>query len=262
MTNRKNETPIDPKKWIIREELPFEEKTIEDRTYSKKLIAFLDVLGITNLVKENVDGNEYKAINKIEEIQKIVKTTSRSLMNDGDFYIINISDSFVFVGEPAVLKDLLIILASIQIRIIHECNFLLRGAVTIGDAIITDEGNYLIGPAYLEAFRLQDKNAIYPRIILDNSVLEEIKDTAYFKEYIFVDKDKEHYLNYVNIFRVNEELKMKEVKSRLISDGVFQFIKDKYNEYNNLKKYKIRQKYGWTIQYFKEIGVWGNAKRS
>jgi len=251
---------IDLEEWLKRKKVLPDDKIIEDRKYSRKLIAYLDILGIRDLVCNNIDGDEYKVIDKIEKMRKIAETTSKLLMNDEFFDFLHISDSFVFVSEPNVLEDLLVILASIQMRIILECHYLLRGAVTIGDAITREQGRYIIGPAYIKAFELQDQNAIYPRIIIDNNVLNEVRKSPDFEKFIYVDKDKESFLDYISIYKDNEELRTDEIKISLQQEGVLEYIQGNYEKYNEEEDYNIKQKYGWTIQYFKELGVWKDAK--
>jgi hypothetical protein len=71
-------------------------------------------------------------------------------------------------------------------RIINECSFLLRGAVTIGNAIVKEDAKFIVGPAYLQAYQLQENDAIYPRIIVDKSVTKEIKKLSPMESEIFI----------------------------------------------------------------------------
>jgi hypothetical protein len=72
-------------------------KFVETNKYSNQLIAFLDVLGITNLIKRHNNHDEHIAIDKIERINKIVETSTnifRESVPRIDY--LHISDSFVF----------------------------------------------------------------------------------------------------------------------------------------------------------------------
>jgi len=149
-------------------------------------------------------------------------------------------------------------LAKVQFFILLECNQLLRGAVTIGDAIMNDHGKYIIGPAYIRAYLIQEKDSIYPRIIIDNCVKKEILKSKVLKDSISIDTDKECYLNYIKIFMNNAQRKDSDIIEMFMSEGLFKYVKEKYDEFNtdNEEDHNIKQKYGWTIEYFKRMGVW------
>lgn len=229
----------------------------ERKKYTNKLIAYLDVLGIRQLIEDNRKGKEYIAIDKIEEMRKIVDSSSG--ISDGieDFNYIHISDSFVFVCKPKSVISLIELLATIQTRIINECNFLLRGAITVGDTIIREEGKFIIGPAYIQAFQLQEDDAIYPRIIADKGVIKQlIKSKASIDKYLLQDSDKEYFVDYITVYRDREELTTKDIMIKLRRENIFSFLKKSFEEHYDNSNHNISQKYGWTMQYYKNLGVW------
>ena len=91
---------------------PLEDHT---RKYDKRLVAFLDLLGITNEIREKVNGNENEIISKMLKIKEIVEREIR----DVEITMLYISDSFIFVCEPGVLPFFLKTLANIQMRVGH-----------------------------------------------------------------------------------------------------------------------------------------------
>ncbi len=227
------------------------------KKYSRRLIAFLDVLGIKSLISDNSGGQEHIAIDKIEEMRKIVETSVTVLEDRDEFYHLHISDSFVFLCRPADIVILVELLSTIQTRIIHECNFLLRGAVTIGDAIIREDGKFIIGPAYIKAFQLQEDDAIYPRIIVDTSIVEAIaKAKKSPQDYLKEDSDKEYFIDYMRVYMVLEGLKPADMHIRFNRDSTFDYLKKRYKEYYDKEDHNIAQKYGWTMEYCKGLKVW------
>ena len=225
--------------------------------YEILLIAFLDVLGIKNLILYKYGkNNEYIVIDKIEKMRRIVEDVTNTMNLKYKIDYLNISDSFVFTCEPKILSELMIMLAKVQFFILLECNQLLRGAVTIGEAIMNDRG--IIGPAYIRAYLIQEKYSIYPRIIIDNCVKKEILKSKVLKDSISIDTDKECYLNYIKIFMNNAQRKDSDIIEMFMSEGLFKYVKEKYDEFNtdNEEDHNIKQKYGWTIEYFKRMGVW------
>lgn len=227
------------------------------KKYTNKLIAYLDVLGIRQLIEDNRKGNEHIAIDKIEEMRKIVSTSSD--ISDGieDFNYLHISDSFVFVCKPKSVILLIELLSTIQTRIINECNFLLRGAITVGDTIIGEDGKFIIGPAYIQAFQLQEDDAIYPRIIADKGVISQLrKSKVSIGDYLQQDSDKEFFVDYINVYRNREGLRKKDITIRLRRENNFSFLKKSFEEHYENSNHNISQKYGWTMQYYKNLGVW------
>ena len=227
------------------------------KKYSRSLIAFLDVLGIKKLISDHTGGREHVAIDKIEEMRKIVETSVTVLEDSDKFYYLHISDSFVFLCRPVDIVILVELLSTIQTRIIHECNFLLRGAVTVGDAIIREDGKFIIGPAYIKAYQLQENDAVYPRIIVDASVVKAIaKAKKSINDYLKEDSDKEYFVDYIRVYMAREGLTPADMRIRLKRDSTFDFLKKDYEKYYNNEDHNIAQKYGWTMEYCKGLKVW------
>ncbi len=225
--------------------------------YSRSLIAFLDVLGIKKLISDHTGGREHVAIDKIEEMRRIVETSVKVLEDKDEFYYLHISDSFVFLCRPEDIIILVELLAIIQTRIIHECNFLLRGAVTVGDAIIREDGKFIIGPAYIQAYQLQENDAVYPRIIVDASVIKAIaKAKKSIHDYLKEDSDKEYFVDYIRVYMAREGLKPADMRIRLKRDSLFEYLKECYQEHHAKEDHNIAQKYGWTMEYCKALKVW------
>ena len=227
------------------------------KKYSRSLIAFLDVLGIKKLISDHTGGREHVAIDKIEEMRKIVETSVAVLEDRDEFYYLHISDSFVFLCRPTDIVILVELLSTIQTRIIHECNFLLRGAITIGDAIIRNEGKFIIGPAYIQAYQLQENDAVYPRIIVDASVVKAIeKANKSIHDYLQEDSDKEYFVDYLRVYMARERLKPADMRIRLKRDSMFDYLKTHYQKHYDKEDHHIAQKYGWTMEYCKGLKVW------
>jgi hypothetical protein len=227
------------------------------KRYSRSLIAFLDVLGIKKLISDHTGGREHVAIDKIEEMRKIVEMSVAVLEDRDEFYYLQISDSFVFLCRPADIVILVELLSTIQTRIIHECNFLLRGAVTVGDAIIREDGKFIIGPAYIQAYQLQENDAVYPRIIVNRSAITAITKTKKaIHDYLKEDADKEYFVDYIKVYMDREGLKPDDMRIRLKRDATFDYLKKSYKKHYDEEDHNIAQKYGWTMEYCKGLQVW------
>ena len=230
------------------------------KRYSNKLIAYLDVLGIKNLIEQHRNDDEHLAIDKIEKIRKIVEDSTDIVKKAEYIDYLHLSDSFVFVCNPKTIILLIELLSTVQMRIISECQFLLRGAITVGDAIVREDGRFIVGPAFIQAYQLQENDAIYPRIIADESVIKEIKKSGQQIElYLQQDSDKEYFIDYIKVYMQKRSLNKQQIRVRLRREDIFncltKFFKKNYQEENH----NISQKYGWTIQYYKKLGVWENG---
>lgn len=233
---------------------------VPQKKYSNKLIAFLDVLGITHLIETHQNGNEHEAINKFDNIRKIVEDSTSVIRRTDAISYVQISDSFVFVCDPVVVDKLIELLSRVQLRILIECQLLLRGAITIGDAIAEDDGKYIIGPAFIQAYKLQENDAVYPRIIVDKGVLNRLnKPGRKPLKSLRQDSDKEYFIDYVGVMMEREGLSRQDLKARFLREGVYDNIKAKYDKHYREKTHGIWQKYGWTKQYYEELGVWKNG---
>ena len=183
---------------------------------------------------------------------------SVAVLEDRDeFYYLQISDSFVFLCRPTDIVILVELLYTIQTRIINECNFLLRGAVTVGDAIIREDGKFIIGPAYIQAYQLQENDAVYPRIIVDRSAVTAIAKTKNaIHDYLKEDADKEYFVDYIRVYIDREGLKPDDMRIRLKRDATFDYLKKRYKEHYDKEDHNIAKKYGWTMEYCKGLNVW------
>ena len=142
--------------------------------YQKRYVAFLDLLGFKNMVKQsaknqNVLNNIYRALDYTGHIRH-ENYNGPIPMADLGKQITAFSDSIVISynasmpgGGFHVLMDL-----------VYICNDLLgigipvRGGVTVGQ-LIHDERK-CFGPALNAAYSMESEDAVYPRVIIDQDV--------------------------------------------------------------------------------------------
>ena len=249
---------IDFEEWIEDSDAPSLSSVEEqERKYEKRLVAFLDLLGITYEVLTKVNGAENEIISKMLKIKEIVEREIR----DVDITMLYISDSFIFVCKPEMLPVFLKTLANIQMRVLVECKTMLRGAVEYGDVIIEDDGKQIIGPAYIDAYIKQEKHAIYPRIILGNSVVSLISQAHGADGKLVISQDREYSLDYLDVYMEIEQKSKRDLQTRFRREGIYDYLLDSYLEYHKKDNPSVRAKYAWTINYLREKGVWPNAAK-
>lgn len=150
--------------------------------YKKSFVAYLDVLGFKNLVKQN----------KITEIEAYFNVINEELVNlrkiqaKEEIGSIIISDSVILTMPQDTgdkennlqrLRQLCIAIGKIQQRLALE-NIWFRGAIACGDTFFDSETNQIVGPAYIDAFLLEEEFAIYPRVILDSKIIKQLEFTT------------------------------------------------------------------------------------
>ncbi|WP_145961317.1 hypothetical protein [Salinisphaera sp. LB1] len=154
--------------------------------YENRVVAFIDILGFKSLISNTEDktGNDIsekidalvEAFASIREIWDLDENSKEFLDLDLDFdknkkvtiFSDSIGVSFRTEKESGVFYTLLEIKLLIM-RLVAR-GIICRGAVALGKFIHTDE--YLFGPALNEAYLLESRAALYPRIILDRNVVK------------------------------------------------------------------------------------------
>ncbi len=164
--------------------------------YERRIIAFIDILGFKEIVKQSEKNNskiqllfsvlEYlkdwetsekwnlKYVEIEEDAQKkgLANFDIRGKTNSTSF-----SDSIVVSVKTddnvnELTSTLIINLAYIG-SILMEKGILFRGGITIGN-IIHQENGTVFGQGLIDAYLLESKSALYPRIILSDKLLNEL----------------------------------------------------------------------------------------
>lgn len=177
--------------------------------YETRLIAFVDFLGFKQMIKESETserrtGEVYSAIRNIYEVLWDYLANSSC---DTTLRITHFSDSIVLSCLFDEVEDVVLIMR--HLRYIQQClaeehSMLIRGGITIGDLIHDDQ--ILMGPAMVEAYHMESKVALYPRIIVSDlakqvwdkctNILKV--DTTPDNQFMVRDNDNLWYIDYLN----------------------------------------------------------------
>ncbi|MBU0995371.1 MAG: hypothetical protein KJ737_22980 [Proteobacteria bacterium] len=156
-----------------------EESNIQEIKYSDCYVAFLDVLGFKNFVFDKKEGKK-----KIETYFGLIQETIHNIGNiesKQEIRSIIISDSVILsisLGEDKEkkiinLRKLCIAVAIIQFALAQK-DIWLRGAISAGEAYFDANKHQVVGPAYTNAYLLEEKHAKYPRVIIDSIIIEKL----------------------------------------------------------------------------------------
>ncbi len=133
-----------------------------------KYVAFLDVMGFSNLVySSRVDILEsyFDRIIEVLEELKIEKANIQSFQ---------ISDSIILIcpDSPKDFKNLILAIRRIQNSLLYK-KILLRGAISYGKVYYNSIKNIIVGVGYIRAYKLEQE-AKFPRVIIDPIIVKHI----------------------------------------------------------------------------------------
>lgn len=155
-----------------------------DISYSEYYVAYLDVLGFEDLVLRN-NAASRKILNKYFKLIHKLTDDLNAIKYELTFGSITISDSVILsvpVGKTNTdkitrLRNLCVAICKIQYALALE-NIWLRGAVSSGQAYFNKKDNQVVGPAYIQAYKLERRHAVYPRVIIDTKLIKELETTS------------------------------------------------------------------------------------
>lgn len=189
--------------------------------YEDRIVAFIDVLGFHSLVNDTVDakGNDDpRKIQNIYDAYEVIQenwrgssseqaTSSKRTTVFSDCIVVSVAEH----ESSQIFWTLLEIKHLIMSLIYH--GILVRGAVVRGKLI--HERNVVFGPALVEAYTLESKAALYPRIILDRDLVvaagkrrsghhTKKEEISYVQSLLEKDSDGMYYVDY--FFKAENEL--------------------------------------------------------
>jgi hypothetical protein len=202
------------------------------KMYKKSIVTFIDIMGFKDFVK---DSNAERINHVLEAFYKETSPFINEKYTDKEncAEVICFSDSIVRVRKieteknkkrpDGVLFEEFHNLVLAQGQLI-DSNIIIRGGITIGDVHIS-EGR-VFGPGLIQAYELESKYALYPRIIIDPSLIQEYKTNRLLKA-------ERH--------SVEEELKYLEQLIRQGDDGMWflDYVAALDGEFDEYKMYPI-----------------------
>lgn len=202
---------------------------------SKHCVAYLDILGSTNKIREDKDGEFLNCLNMLCE-DAISEASSAKFFGHDDFFVKIFSDNMLFAVNTEddntrldKIALMLCIISNIQNEVLNY-GHLIRGAIVEGEFFYNNIIVY--GKALVEAVDIEEKIAEYPRIILQDKIAKELQ------QYAFRDIDGLYFLN--SLFNIHR----------------YEYMGIKMQLLEMLKKYKndikIKKKVTWAISYFNE----------
>ena len=174
--------------------------------YQNRLTCFIDLLGFKSAIDQSL--NEPLIAKSLfdlfeqfrgAELEKVVYGTVPLLTENGmissaehhgdkiidamdshfDLVVTQFSDSFVIsapANNPSSCNLLLRALRLINIQFFFSLGMLMRGGMSVGK-LVHKRGGALFGPAMNEAYAIESKAAIYPRVVVSDQVFDFYNET-------------------------------------------------------------------------------------
>ncbi len=226
----------------------------------KCVVTFIDLLGVSHKIEV---GSQWA----LDWVWLFYKSITQEIKQHENIKFKIFSDNILICKEidennpKQCVLEIIEVLDKIEELMFTSKALFIRGAVVVDDLHFSD--NFVYGKALVRAFELENKYAVYPRVVIDNSALELIndeklpivqdKDGLYFYDYIqfCIVENKEEWLKKIRTFKFNVLLN---IRGNLTNASVLNKMEWAVNYYNdNCIRHNI--KYLITYEDLKECGV-------
>lgn len=240
--------------------------------YEERVLAFVDIIGFRDMVTKSENNNalqekisqamdiihDYKALNDKgfggEDAEKAQNGGLRSL----GIQVTTFSDSAIIsypLSYDGALFYLILDLIHMQMNLLW-LGILMRGAITIGKA--HHDTYNAFGPAMVKAYEMENKSAIYPRIILRPEDLKKglAKSPSFHNEYDLelieelLNEDYDGFFS-VDYLRQNQEFDYPEYTYYEWLCGIREMLIKNLND--NQMNSRVFAKYYWLMEYWNRV---------
>ena len=205
----------------------------------KCAVAFVDLLGVAQKIET---GSQWA----LDWVWLFYKTITQEIEKHKNIKFKIFSDNILICEEieetnpKQAVVEIFEILDKIEELMFTAKALFIRGAIVVGDLHFDD--NFVYGKALVNAYQLESKVAIYPRIVVDKSALELIKGENI---PVIQDKDGQYFYDYIQSCIVENKVdwlqKIKTFKFNIL-----------LNISNNLTSLSVLNKMEWAVNYFND----------
>lgn len=226
--------------------------------YQQKYVAFLDVLGFSDLVYK---GGTDKLNTYFTEVVTALKFIQKKEIN---VQIFAISDSITLIApfNKEGLVELFRVIQTIQAVLINH-DIWLRGGVSYGNTYYNPKQNIIVGDGFIKAYKLESQ-AVHPKVIIDPQLIVTVADNK--TEFLNLINYKDSKQLFKKLIYSSEDISSTFQDNTLFVDYAFRFFsnilvsKKKENHlldnvYENIRKslygnFQYYPKYIWLKNYF------------
>jgi len=216
--------------------------------YKEKLVVYFDILGFKELVNNKLDDPQY-----IHEILTFLHGISSSsykadsiAFSDSIIHLIDLKSGFDSSQQTfnEYLNVIISDISSVQMNMLLNYKILIRGAIAKGNIFYDQDKNILFGDGLINAYLLESKHAVFPRIIIDESIEFNLNDDLEWMD-LTKDNDGNVYVDFIKW-----AVKLKEEKS--ILSKLKLIVEDELEKLEITKHRSIYNKYYWLLNKINE----------
>ena len=150
----------------------------EDDAYSIRYVAFVDILGFSEIVVRNVGPDRGKQRKALVRLLQVAGDRGIGKIFGDDFRFQQFSDSIIMSENVSALGlwNLLDAVSDLADELLFK-GLLIRGGIAKGH--LHHDDKVVFGPAFLDAYRIESTISDFPRVVLSSEVY---KDALDFKE--------------------------------------------------------------------------------
>ncbi len=236
--------------------------------YEDRFVAYVDIWGFKKLIERSVGPCRLISPEQIKEILEWAKPAGTDQIVLGDIGDISESGHIMTQFSDCVvitvsktkqgIMHLLHHVARIGYRL-FRFQIICRGGITRGD--VYHDGQVIFGPAMNEAYRLEQKCAKYPRVILSEDVVRDaLSADPNAKQFILRDDDGYHFVNTLWVLRKYMDFESGppdyikrlciEFEKHLIKEMQDSLSEDNQKKEGEQKELSLFEKYKWVTKYF------------
>lgn len=217
------------------------------------LILYFDILGYKQMLKEFRSQDEYLklidgGLNYTDKITRSYKNLKlkKIVFSDNVLIAIKLKDC-----NSEVIFEFLKMTCFIQNYFIMHSTFI-RGSIIIGKLYFSRKPTYIFGQGIVDAFYMENNEAIYPRILISDECIKYFIDNDIDKHIFTKDFDNKYILNNfytIGMFLVEPTIDCK-FKYELL-DQIYNIKSIIINMISVFKgDIKITEKYKWTAKHY------------
>lgn len=150
-----------------------------DGRFRPHLVASLDMLGTSALFK---NGEKDKMEEFIDTMEGFYNAISENM---GTYKAKTFSDNVLLSTDDLSESNIVSFMtsvASLQFNTVCNMHVLIRGGISMDQLYIKDSDNgndFVIGRALVNAYELESKTAVYPRVIVDEILVNQFKNNGW-----------------------------------------------------------------------------------
>ena len=228
------------------------------RIAKRKHLPQLELKNVLGMTEKTLEGSAAQLLTLMGNLRICVDRECGPL---AEHKFLQLGDGFTIVADLQCVNELCEALSRIQCDVLVDSQMMVRGALTAGPIGCDDEHEdikFVVGPAFISAYRLEARNAIYPRIILGSEIercMAQRSISISFK-HIIEDNDKLKYLDFIGHSIDTGKYDKKTLDDLLTTRGTKGILKSEYEKYlRDGKEIEKAQKYGWLIRRLAAHGI-------